>query len=480
MTAAFLAIIVLSLLLAALSKRGHLHQKAEDFFVASGQFNTVLFFFLAVGETYSVATILGYPGGVYASGTGFVTWFLGYILLAFVVGYFLNPLIWRAGRVYGAVTMPDLFRRHFDSRALELVVTCAVLLFLVPLGMMQFLGLQVVLKVLHWPISPLVLTCLAGVLAFSYIAISGIRASAYVAILKDVLLIAAILLTGIAALEHWNSNGAAVIRLTASWKHAVAPTLKGDIFSITTVLSQCVGFCVVPQTCAYVFTARSASAVRRAQVTMPLYMLMFPFLTVVAYFALNNPMHISSANDVFPAVAQMLLPGPFVGLVMAGAALSALVVLTGICLAIGSLVSRNLLPGLNNDQQRRWSQIVIALYLLLSIAGAATSSQLMVTINNLFYFGITQSLPGMLGVLFIRRMRPASIIAGILTGDLVAIAIYEFSIPVGGANAGFVGLLANLAIVLTALYFFPDRTRVPVSAMTRRQTLDSATATQAN
>ena len=135
MTLAFLAIIVLSLLLALYSKRGHVHQKAEDFFVASGQFNTVLFFFLAVGETYSIATIFGYPGGVYASGTGFVTWFLGYILLAFVVGYFLNPLIWRAGRIYGAVTIPDLFRRHFGSRALEIVVTGTALIVLVPLGM---------------------------------------------------------------------------------------------------------------------------------------------------------------------------------------------------------------------------------------------------------------------------------------------------------------------------------------------------------
>ena len=62
MTAVFLGFIALSLLLAAFSKRGHAHQKAEDFFVASGQFRTVLFFFLAVGETYSIATILGYPG----------------------------------------------------------------------------------------------------------------------------------------------------------------------------------------------------------------------------------------------------------------------------------------------------------------------------------------------------------------------------------------------------------------------------------
>lgn len=460
MTAAFLGVILLSIALAALSRRGHPVQKAEDFFVASGQFNAILFFFLAVGETYSIGSILGYPGGVYAGGTGAATWFLGYILLAFVVGYFLNPLIWRAGRIHGAVTLPDLFRRHFDSRALELVVAGASLLFLVPLGMQQFLGLEIILKELGSGISPLVLTIAAGILAFAYIAISGIRASAYVAILKDILLILAILLTGLVALRHWTEGPA----MATAQLSLVAPTAQTDLFSVTTILLQCVGFCLVPQTCAYVFTARSAKAIRRAQITMPLYMVMFPFLTLVAYFALRHPLALASSNEVFPAVARALLPAPMVGLVLAGAALSGLVVLTGICLAIGSLVSRNLVPGLSNSQQRQWSKLVMALYLLLSIAGAATSSQLLNTINNFFYFGITQSLPGMLGILFLRRMRASAIIAGIIAGDVVAIVLFEFAVPLHGVNAGFAGLAVNAGIVFTALYFFPDRERTPIAA----------------
>jgi solute:Na+ symporter, SSS family len=459
MTAVFLGIILLSLVLAGFSKRGHLRQKAEDFFVASGQFNALLFFFLAVGETYSIGSILGYPGGVYAGGTGAATWFLGYILLAFVVGYFLNPLIWRAGRIHGAVTLPDLFRRHFDSRALELVVAGAGLLFLIPLGMQQFLGLQIVLKELGWGISPLLLISAAGILTFAYIAISGIRASAYVAILKDILLILAILLTGLVAAGHW-SDGTSI----STAVNQTAPTIQSDVFSVTTILLQCVGFCLVPQTCAYVFTARSAKAIRRAQITMPLYMVMFPFLTIVAYFALRHPLPIQSSNDVFPAVARALLLSPVVGLVLAGAALSGLVVLTGICLAIGSLVSRNLLPGLSNDQQRQLSKLVMALYLLLSIAGAATSSQLLNTINNFFYFGITQSLPGMLGILFFRRMRASAIIAGIVAGDMIAIALFEFAVPLHGVNAGFIGLVVNMAIVFAALFIFPDLERAPIVA----------------
>ena len=301
---------------------------------------------------------------------------------------------------------------------------------------------------------------LAGALAFTYIAISGIRASAYVAVLKDVLLIAAILLAGLAVFANWGD----VHAITPAWKHAVQPSLKGDAFSITTILLQSVGFCVVPQTCAYVFTARSANTVRRAQITMPLYMVMFPFLTLVAYFALSHPLHVQAPNEVFLAVTRALLPSQIVGLVMAGAALAALVVLTGICLAIGPLVSRNLVPGLSGDQQRRWSQVVMVLYLLLSIASAAQSSQLLVTINNLFYFGISQFLPGMLGILFLRRTQPFAIIAGILMGDAIAIAIFELKIPVGGINAGFIGLIVNLAIVFVALYLVPGRERMPIFA----------------
>jgi SSS family solute:Na+ symporter len=160
----------------------------------------------------------------------------------------------------------------------------------------------------------------------------------------------------------------------------------------------------------------------------------------------------------------MMLPAPVVGLIMAGAVLSALVILTGICLAIGPLVSRNLVPGLNGDQQRRWSQVVMAVYLLLSIASAAQSSQLLVTINNLFYFGISQALPGMLGILFLRKLRPSAIIAGILVGDAIAIAIFELKIPVGGINAGFIGVVANFAIVFTALFLWPGHERTPIVA----------------
>ena len=441
MTLVFLGVIVLSLLLAVASRARHAHQQAEDFFVASGQFGLVLFFFLAVGETYSIATILGFPGGVYAHGPGLVTWFVGYILLSFPVGYFLYPGIWRAGRRYGAVTLPDVFARHFDSRALEVFISTASIVFLLPLGVMQFLGLNTVLTDLGWPVPRLLLSGLGGLLAFTYIAISGIRAPALVAVLKDGLMLAAILVTGIACLGQAPSAGAAPPAMPAH------PAAVGDVFAISTILVQCVGFCVVPQTCAAIFSARSVSAVRRAQVAMPLYMAMFPFLMVVVLYALRHDVHPLTPDDVFLAVARALLPGWAVGLVMAGAALSALVVLTGVCLALGPLVTRNLLPGLNGDQQQFWSKVVIAFYLLLSVAGAAHSNAMMVALNNLFYFGVTQTFPGLLAIISARRVSVGTLITGLLAGDALAIGLSATDVPLGGCNPGLIGLAINLAIV---------------------------------
>lgn len=463
MTATFLSLILAAIAVALLSGRGHRHPPAAEFFVASGQFGGILFFFLVVGETYSVATMLGFVGGVVVHGTSFVQWFVGYILLAFPVSYFLSPWIWRAGQHHGAITLPDLFRRHYDSRALELVVTLSSIAFLIPLGVIQFLGLQTVLLGLGWQLLPFVVAILAAMLAFAFVGVSGIRAPAYVSVLKDVLMIVAIGVTGLAAFAVLaRHHGGA-----ASAAGALArPTRPETVFAMSTILLQAIGFCVVPQTVAAVFTARSVQTLRRALVPMPLYMGLFPLLLVVALLALRHPLAGAHGpippNGIFLAVARGLLPGWLVGVVMAAAALSGLVVLSGICLALGSLVSRNLLPGLDDGGQRRWARVVMAVFLLVSAAGADAATQLMVTINNLYYVGMTQIFPGILAILVLPRVSATGVACGLLCGDVVGIALFETGTTVGGLHPGVVGLAVNLAILCLQAQVRPARDLRPV------------------
>ena len=49
--------------------------------------------------------------------------------------------------------------------------------------------------------------------------------------------------------------------------------------------AQAAGFAMIPQNWAFIFSARSPGAIRRAQAMAPLYMVMFPLLMVVAHYA---------------------------------------------------------------------------------------------------------------------------------------------------------------------------------------------------
>ncbi|PQV46725.1 sodium:solute symporter [Paraburkholderia sp. BL21I4N1] len=446
-TAVFLGFIAFSLYLAIRSNQGRGPQSMHDFFVASRQFGAYLVFFLAAGEIYSIGTMVGFPGGIYAKGPTYGVWFLGYILLAYPVGYFIGPKIWQAGKRYNAITLPDLFKGHFQSRPLELLVAASAIVFLLPWGELQFTGLVAALNGLGWHFKPLYLILFAALLAFTYIAIAGVRASAYIAVLKDILMVAAIVVTGVAVAMQ---TGVTEVFHAASLHVSNRMNSHQLTFSMSTMLFQSLGFYVMPFAVQNFFTAKSANTIRRTQVAMPLYMLMYPFLVVASYYAISQNLQLASPNEAFFAAAIRLLPGWLLGLVAAGASLSGLLVLAGICLAIGPIVTRNLLPGLPESRQKKGAKVVIVLYLLVSIVMTLLTPNLMLTLINTTYYGVTQFFPGVMVILFGLRVRPAAIASGMLTGQVLAVILYMLQVDLGGFNLGLLCLGVNL-LVLTAV-----------------------------
>jgi solute:Na+ symporter, SSS family len=463
-TIVFAILIAASLLLAISAKKGHQTSNLREFFIASRQFGSFLVFFLSVGEIYSIGTIMAFPGGIYAKGGTYGIWFLGYILLAYPIGYFVNPLIWRAGQVYDAVTIADLFKGHFKGqaggRALELTVTIAAITFLVPWGQLQFGGLIIALNGLGWHINPAILTIFAAILAFSYVVISGVRAPAYVAILKDILMVLAIVVTGVAAVSATGLS---------SIFHAAKPLVSNSLttsqlrFSMSTITFQAIGFFMLPFNIQNLFTARSEQTIRRTQIFMPLYMMMFPFLVVVAYYQLGQHTHLAVANGAFITAAVHLLPGWALGMVAAGASLAGLLVLAGISLAIGPLVTRNLFGHVPEQKQRGAAQIVIVGYLIASILLTLLAPTLLMTVINTAFFGLTQFFPGIIAIMFFRRANPIAIAIGIIVADVLSITFYLMKTPLDNFNIGFVCMLINIAIIVSGSLLARRTGLVPVA-----------------
>lgn len=284
----FFVIMVLSVLVAFSARRGIRKVSISEYLVGGRSFPPWLLYFLAVGEVYSIGTMIGFPAGIYAKGASYGVWFLGYILLAYPLGYYVAPLIWRAGVRYDAMTIPDVFGRHFRSRGLELITALALLVALVPWGQYQFIGMQVVLTALGLPITPVQAVILAGVMAFLYVAVSGVRSPAFVSILKDGLMVLGVVAAGVAALVA--GGGIEAVTDPAAVPRAQV-TMSGSpmVFALTTIVFQAVTF-YLGFSAGYIFTARSERAIKSSTVWMPSYMLMYPFLVATAYFAYTASM----------------------------------------------------------------------------------------------------------------------------------------------------------------------------------------------
>ena len=447
-TAVFAGFILLSFVLALRARQGGGAQSVHDFFVASRQFGTFLVFFLAAGEIYSVATMVGFAGGIYAKGPTYGIWFLGYILLAYPLGYFLGPKIWEAGKRFNAITLPDLFKGYFETM-IEVVVALSSILFLLPMAQLQFTGLVAAFRGLGWQFDPLHLVTIAAALAFAYIMIAGIRSSAYVAVLKDILMVVAIVVTGVAVAQR---VGVTTVFHEASMQVSNRMSAEQLRFAMSTILFQSLGFMVMPFGVQIFFTAKSGDTIRRTQIAMPLYMLMYPFLVVASYYAISQHYHLNSANEAFFVAANDLLPSWLLGLVAAAAALSGLLVLTGMCLAIGPIVSRNLLPTLSGQRQKSAAKMVIVLYLVASIVMTSATPTMMLTLINTTYYGVGQFFPGLIAVLFSLRIKPAAVTAGILVGQCLAVALYLGKFSLGGINPGLPCLIANVVTAAAINY----------------------------
>lgn len=453
-------ILLLSLGIALYSRRGKKELNVEEYLVGGRSFSGILLFFLAVGEIYSIGTMIGFPGGIYAKGPSYGIWFLGYILLAYPIGYIISPLIWRAGKRYGAMTLPDLFKGHYSHRGLELAVTISALLFMIPWGQLQFEGLIVALSALGFHLSPTIAVIVAGCIAFLYISVSGVKAPAMISILKDILMFAAIIITGIAVLMEM--KGVSNV-FTLAKQHGALVTIdqpKDLVFSMTTIFFQALALYCMPIIAPVVFTSKSEGTIKRTQRFMPLYMLMYPFLILSSYFALVAIPHLEKPNQAFMATVTTLLPPWAVGLVAAGAALSGILVLAVTSLTVGGLVSRNLLHNVPEKSQRKWVQVIVLLYLLSSMALTLLAPSLMLNLINTAYYGYGQFLPGLLAIFFSRTLRPIGIAAGLIAGDAFAIGMHLGQVNLYNINIGLIALLLNFTVTYAVSSWINNRRKV--------------------
>ena len=236
----------------------------EQWTVGSRGFGTLLMWLLMAGEGYTTFSVLGASGWVYSRG-GPALYIPAYLTLSNVAGFFLLPQIWELGRTHGLQTEPDFFRVRYGSRHLAAFVALIGVVFIVPYVQLQLTGLGIIVEVASFdgigrtPAMVIAVSLLTG-----FVLVSGVRAVAWVSVLKDILMVIAAVSVGIGVPYIWFGGVGPMFAALASARpqHLVMPgrtTDLGHSWFISTVLLTSLGAYMWPHIFGASFTARAAT-----------------------------------------------------------------------------------------------------------------------------------------------------------------------------------------------------------------------------
>ncbi len=469
MNAGLFCLAVTALTALAVSVRSRTRRAGlEQWSLGGRRFGGVLVFLLLAGEIYTTFALLGGSGLAYSSG-GAALYVLAYTPLAYVVSYWLLPVIWRYAKATGAISQSDFFTRKYGSPALGAIVTVVGIVAMIPYLSLQLKGMSIIAsQTSYGAISRTPAVLLGALLLATYVVVGGMRGAALNAVVKDILILVVVLALVLYLPYHYFGSVHDMF-LAVQERDPGHATLRertgnGESWFVSTVLISAIGFFMWPHLFTAAFTARDEGVFRRNAMVLPVYNLVLLFAVIIGFTAFaQRPGLPKAAQDLaLLDLARDGLPPWAVGLVGAAGLLTGLVPGAVLATTTGSLLARNVYGPWRPDTGER-QLATVARVAVVAVIGIAT---LMVfhggtTLTNLLLAGYTyivQLLPALLASLAPRNpLEKWGAGAGMLTGLAIGSA-FSFGgvgsadlaqwMPIAAAqlNSGVFALAGNLVV----------------------------------
>lgn len=454
--------------------------------VGGRSLGTVFIWVLMAGESYTSFSYLGAAGWGYQFGAP-VLYVLAYMSCGYALGYVVGPMLWAYARRHGLVGLTDIvahrYRRPWLGAAVALLATVCLL----PYIQLQITGMGVVVSTISYgAISLNWGYFLSFAVTTAFVTVSGLRGSAWVSVLKDVLVIVTLGFLAIYVPWHYfDGYGPLLHRIVAEkpqWLtfpgHASGGL--GQVWFATTTLVNSLTVVIFPTTVAGYLGARNADALRRNAMYLPFYNVLLFVPVLLGMAALFVVPHLTGAGSnlaLFKLVVDSL-PAWAVGLIGVAAALSSIVPMAVFMLVIGTMWGRSVLGAIPRlgagatgaaeggergaapeGRQKLFSQLVVVVAGALALLLTYTAPDTLVRLSLISYEGMAQLVPMLLLGLVWRRLTVHAAVSGLVVGFvLVCVLVFGGHDPVRGVNAGLVGLAVNLAVALAVTWLGPRGT----------------------
>ncbi len=438
----------------------------EQWTVAGRGFGTLLVWLLMAGEGYTTFTLLGASGWAYSRGAP-AFYIMGYMSLACVASYFFLPQLWELGRAHKLQTESDFFEKRYASERLGAFVALVGVVFLVPYVDLQLTGLGDIVRVASFgAVGKTWAMVLAAAAVAAFVYASGIRAVAWMSILKDALLLGVVAAIGIGVpYVYFHGIGPMFSNLARLHpKMLVLPgktTDLGQSWFISTVFLNALGAYMWPHLFAASFTAKSGDVLRRNAVFMPLYTITYPLVLFAGFAALLIVPGLHDGDLSLLTMTQRTFPAWFLGIVGGAGALTAMVPAAMLILSAATLFAKNFFrpifaPTMSEPAVARMAKLMVGVMTGVAVLFAILGTKSIVGLLLLGYDGITQFFPGVILGLYWKRVTRAAVWSGMIAGVVaVTILVLSGKDPIGGLNAGFVALCLNFAVVIAVSRLTP-------------------------
>jgi len=451
-----LAVILLSSLLGVIAGR-RVKMDLEMWTVGGRQFGILLIWLLMAGEIYTTFTFLGASGWAYTKGAP-TFYILIYGALAYTISFFILPLIWKLGKKHGLHTQPDFFIQRYNSRTLGVLVAVIGVVFIIPYLQLQLTGLGMIVEVAsNYTISRDAAILLSFFLTCIFVYTSGIRGTAWVSIVKDIMMIVAVAVVGIGVpYTYFGGIGPMFQKLIEERPDFLVFPGATENMDVLWVMSSALltglGFYMWPHTFGSVFSAKSAGTIKRNSIIMPFYQIPILLVFLVGFTALLIIPELENGDLAFLSLVSETYPPWFLGFVGAAGAVTAMVPSSILILFASTLLAKNVYqtgfnPGASDEKVVKISRFMVLFITALGLLFALFFRNALVNLLLIGYDGITQFFPGVVLGLFWKGVTKTGVLWGIITGiSLVAFLVLGGHDPLWGINAGFVALVVNAAV----------------------------------
>jgi SSS family solute:Na+ symporter len=443
-------------------------------------FGMFITWFLLGGDLYTAYTFIAVPALVFGVGAaGFFA--VPYTIIVFPIVFVFAPRLWSVSRVHSYITPADFVRGRYGSRGLALAVAVTGILATMPYIALQLVGIQAVLTVLGVGTNsgnalvkdlPLII---AFVVLAAYTFVSGLRAPALIAFIKDTLVYVMIIVAIFyipAKLGGWGhifSTAAAHLAKTNPktgkpfGSLTVGPTAVWAYSSLA--LGSALALFMYPHAVTGVLAARRRNVIRRNMAILPAYSLMLGFVALLGYMALAAPgvpqavkANGANAQLAVPFLFQKMFPPWFAGIAYSAIVIGALVPAAIMSIAAANLFTRNIYqeyfrPGATPAQQTRVAQtvsLVVKLGALIFVL--ALSKTFSINLQLLGGVWILQTFPAIVIGLYTRWLHRWALLTGwagaMVYGTIVA---YNTAAP-GKPGSHFGASTANVPVFNHTVY----------------------------